>query len=153
MIQSPQIVQSAAQLHAFIPLLIPRSEIQLIMGPAVGEIIAAVTAQGVGPSGPFFTYHIKMEPGIFNFQVCFPVRAAIVPTGRVQAGTLPAARVARTIYCGAYEGLGQAWGEFKRWVDSAGHQSRPDLWESYQIGPDRSDDATTWRTELNQPLM
>lgn len=153
MIEIPQIVQSAAQVYAYIPLVIPRSEIQHVMGPAISEILAALTAQGVSPVGAFFTYHIKMEPGVFNFQVCFPVRAPIVPAGRMQAGTLPAARVARTTYHGAYEGLGQAWGEFKRWVDSTGHTSRPDLWESYQIGPDRSDDASTWRTELNQPLV
>lgn len=97
MIEPPQLANSAAQLHAVIALVVPRTEIQHAMAPAISEIIAAVTTQGVGPSGPLFTYHIKMEPGIFNFEVCFPVRAAIVPTGRVQRGTLPAARVARTV--------------------------------------------------------
>ena len=49
----------------------------------------------------------------FDFEICVPVSAPVVPVGRVKPGTFPAVKVARTIYCGAYERLGEAWGEFK----------------------------------------
>ena len=49
MIDTPQIVQTAARQAAVIRLTIPRSEIQIVMGPAMGEVIAAVSAQSVRP--------------------------------------------------------------------------------------------------------
>ena len=39
------------------------------MGPAIQEVIGAVTAQGIGPTGPVFAHHFGMTPGIFNFEV------------------------------------------------------------------------------------
>ena len=55
MIEPPQLANSAAQSHSFIALIVLRTEIQHVMAPAISEIIAAVTAQRVDPSGPLFT--------------------------------------------------------------------------------------------------
>ena len=56
----------------------------------------------------------------------------------MKPGTLPAARVARTVYHGDYEGLGEAWGEFGEWIKAQGLKPAPDLWEVY---PGRSRDG------------
>jgi effector-binding domain-containing protein len=71
----------------------------------------------------------------------------------VEAGQVPATRIARTVYTGPYQGLGQAWGEFERWIKAEGHTSAPDLWEWYVTGPESSPDPSAWRTELNRPLI
>jgi effector-binding domain-containing protein len=152
MIDTPEIAQTSRQITAVIRLTIPRREIQSVMGPAIGEVIAAVTAQGVGPAGPVFSYHFRMDPETFDFEVGVPVRAAVTAAGRVQPGQLPAARVARTVYHGSYEGLGEAWQEFKSWIAAQGHQAAPSIWECYVAGPESSPDPANWRTELNQPL-
>lgn len=152
MLDTPEIVHSEAQEAAVIHLDIPRSEIQSVMGPAIGEVMAAVAAQGGTPAGPVFAHHLKMSDDRFDFEVGVPVKAPISATGRVKPGRLPAAKVARTIYHGPYEGLYSAWGEFDGWVQSHGHKPGHDLWEVYAKGPESGPDPATWRTELNRPL-
>ena len=152
MIDAPQITQTTAQLTAIIHLTIPRSEIRSAMGPGISEVIAAAKAQGIGPAGPWFTHHLKMDPAIFDFEICVPVTAPVAAVGRVTPGEMPAIRVARTVYRGPYEGLGAAWSEFKDWIAANGHVPRPDLYEYYLTGPESTANPADWRTELSQPL-
>ena len=53
MITTPQILQTEAHPAAVIRLTIPRNEIMKAFGPAVGELMAALAAQGVEPSMRF----------------------------------------------------------------------------------------------------
>jgi len=48
--------------------------------------------------------------------------------------------------------LGQAWGEFHRWLAANGHATAPDIYECYLAGPESGPDSTRWRTELTKPL-
>lgn len=153
MIDTPQIAEHAAQRTAVIHLTIPRAEIRNVMGPGIGELMGTVAAQGIATVGPWFSHHLRMEPGIFDFEIGVPVAAPVTPAGRVVPGQLPAARVARTIYRGPYEGLGAAWGELEAWIAAAGLQPAPDLWERYLTGPESGADGSTYRTELNRPLL
>jgi effector-binding domain-containing protein len=152
LIDTPRIVETAAQLTAVIRLTIPRHEIRSVMGPGIGELMAAVAAQGIAPTGPVFSHHLKMDPAIFDFEIGVPVAAPIAAAGRVRAGSLPAATVARTVYRGPYEGLGAAWAEFDAWLVAAGHAPAADLWECYVAGPESGSDPAGWRTELTRPL-
>jgi effector-binding domain-containing protein len=152
MLEQPRIVRTDAKRAAIIRLSVPREEIKNVMGPAIGEVIAAVSAQGVGPAGPVFAHHLRMSPALFEFEVGVPVRAAVEPTGRVEPGELPAAKVARAVYRGPYEGLYGAWTEFDGWMKAEGLKPASDLWECYVAGPESSSDPSTWRTELNRPL-
>ncbi len=86
MIDTPQITETTAQHAAVIRLTIPRAEIQQAMGPAIGEVMAAVGEQGIGPAGPVFSHHFKMDPEIFDFEVGVPVASPVTPVGRVQPG-------------------------------------------------------------------
>jgi effector-binding domain-containing protein len=151
-LDTPQIVTTQAQLTAVIRLTIPREEIRTVMGPGIGELMAAVAAQGIAPAGPIFSHHLKMDPAIFDFEIGVPVAAPIAAAGRVKAGSLPAATVARTVYRGPYEGLGSAWAEFNAWIAAEGHTPAPNLWECYVAGPESGPDPAGWRTELNRPL-
>jgi effector-binding domain-containing protein len=108
MIDPPRVVQTTKQSTAVIRLTIPRDQIQALMGPAIGEVIAAVSAQGIGPAGPVYSHHFRMDPATFDFEVGVPVSAPVNPVGRVQPSELPAAKVVQTIYRGPYEGLGPA---------------------------------------------
>jgi effector-binding domain-containing protein len=153
MIDAPRIVQTAAVPMAFIPLTVPRSQIQSVMGPGLGEVMAALRAQGITPAGPWFTHHLRMDPGFFDFEICVPVSSPVRAAGRVQPGTLAAATVARTIHHGPYEGLGAAWQALRDWVAAGGRKAAPSLWEVYLTDPGASPDPASWRTELNQPLL
>jgi effector-binding domain-containing protein len=153
MLDKPQIAKTAVRPAAVIRLTIPRADIQKVMGPGYGELMAAVTAQGVAPAGPWFTHHLRMDPEVFDFEIGVPVTAPIRAAGRVQPGQLPAATVAKTVYHGPYEGLGPAWHEFDQWIATEGHTPATDLWEVYVAGPESGPDPQTWRTELNRPLV
>jgi effector-binding domain-containing protein len=153
LIDTPQITQTVPQLTAFIHLTIPRQEIRNVMGPGLSEVKAAIAAQGIAPAGPWFTHHLRMDPGTFDFEICVPVTVPVAANGRVKPGQLPTTKVAWTVYHGPYEGLGAAWGEFDAWVASNGYTPGPDLWECYIAGPESSPDPSTWRTELNRPLI
>ncbi len=153
MIGTPQITKTAEQFAAVIHLTIPRSEIRSVMGPGLAEVMAAVKAQGIGPAGPWFTHHLKMNPATFDFEICVPVNAPVTPVGRVRPKVFPAVTVARTVYCGDYERLGEAWGEFGAWIATHEHAAAPDLYECYLVGPESSQNPGDWRTELSQPLV
>ena len=153
MIDTPQLAQIPAQFVALIHLTIPRREMRSMMGPGIGEVMAAVTAQSIGPTGPWFTHHLKMNPATFDFEICVPVNAPVAAVGRVKAGEAPALAVALTVYEGPYEGLATAWQELHAWISTNGHDPTPDLYECYLRGPESSPDPANWRTELRQPLI
>ena len=153
MLETPRIAQTAEQPAAVLHLTIPRAEIRKVMGPGYGEVMAAVSAQGLAPAGPWFTHHLRMDPATFDFEIGVPVPRSIAPSGRVKAGHLPAATVAQTVYHGPYEGLANAWAEFDAWIRAAGHEPGPDFWERYVSGPESSADPETFRTELTRPLV
>jgi effector-binding domain-containing protein len=153
MIDKPINVRTEAMPAAVIRFTIPRDQIQQVMGPAIQEVMQAVTTQGIGPAGPLFSHHFKMSPETFDFEVGVPVTTPVLPKGRVYASGLPATTVIRTVYTGPYEGLGEAWGEFVEQVELDGHQLAENLWECYLSGPETGTDASTYRTELNKPVI
>ena len=153
MLDKPQIIQTTAQLTAAIHLTVPRSKIREVMGPGLEELMSTIAAQGVAASGPWFTYHFKMDPDIFDFEISIPVAKPVISAGRVKPGQLPAVKVARTTYHGPYEGLGDAWREFMEWIETNGFEPAPNLWECYVAGPESGSDPAKWRTELNRPLL
>ncbi|MCC6523408.1 MAG: GyrI-like domain-containing protein [Polyangiaceae bacterium] len=153
MLDEPDIVETERLETAVIRLTVPRAEIQKVMGPAIAEVLGALAAQGIAPAGPVFSHHFRMSPDVFDFEVGVPVAAPVKPVGRVQASELAAARVARTVYRGPYEGLATAWAELTAWVEAGGHRPAANLWEVYAAGPESSPDPTSWRTELNRPLL
>ena len=148
----PQILETEERNTAVIRLKVPRERMQEVMGPAIGELMAGVAAQGVAPAGPLFSHHFRMQPDVFDFEVGVPVATPVAAAGRIEPGSLPAARVARTVYRGPYEGLGEAWGELDAWVVSEDLTPADNLWECYLRGPESSPDPSTWETELNRPL-
>jgi effector-binding domain-containing protein len=153
MIDTPRITQTVAHLTASIHLTVPRAEIRNVMGPGLSEVRAAIAAQGIATAGPWFTHHLRVDPEIFDFEICVPVARPVAAKGRVELGEWPVTTVARTVFHGDYEGLGAAWSEFDAWIAGKGYTPRPDLWECYVVGPESGPDPSGWRTELNRPLV
>jgi effector-binding domain-containing protein len=115
------------------------------MGPGLAE----VAPQNLTETGPWFTHHLKMDPNVFDLEICVPVKSPVSAKGRVKPGQLTARKIARTVYRGPYEGLGAAWAEF----GGGGAEARARPLEVYVAGPETGKDPASWRTELNQPLM
>src|SRR5258708_801649 len=100
MLATPQIVQANVQEAAVIRLTIPRSEMMKVFGPAAGELMSVLAAQGVEPVGAVFAHHLKMTPETFDFELGVKVSSRVKAAGRVNPGQLPAVKVARAIYSG-----------------------------------------------------
>lgn len=152
MIEEPRVIETEEQRAAVIPLEIPRSEMQEAFQAGMDELMEVLSEQGLEPAGPVFAHHFSFSPDSFDFELGVPVPARVKSQGRVEPGTLPAARVARTVYHGDYTGLPSAWGEFDAWIEAQGLEKQSDVWESYVKGPHTSADTSTWRTELSRPL-
>lgn len=152
MLDTPTLQRSPEQIIAYMHFEVPRSEIQIVMGPALHELRRTAAAQEIAVVGPWFTRHLRMSPDFFDFEICLPVDRAIEPTKRVRAGRLAEANVVRSVYRGPYEGLGAAWAEVMSWIAANGLKPRADLWERYLSGLDDDPDPATFRTELNRPL-
>lgn len=153
MIEPPHVVEIPAQLTAVIPLTVPAAEIRQVMGPGISEVLATVAAQGLRVTGAWFTHHFRAPTDFFDFEVGIPVAGTVVPTGRARPGRLPAARVARAVYVGGYDGLAEGWGELQRWIEANGHEPAAEMWEHYSIGPESGQPPESWRTELVRPLL
>ena len=152
MIDTPAIVETIAQPTAVIRFTVPRAQIGAAMSAGVGELLAIVKAQGIGPIGPVFALHHDVTPDRFDFELGVSVSGSVRAEGRVHASRLPATRVARTIHHGSYEGLAAAWAELDDWMLANGHTQAPGLWERYLIGPASEPDPAKWQTELNHPV-
>jgi effector-binding domain-containing protein len=152
MLSAPEIVQTSIQDAAVIHLRVARDEMRNVFGPAVGELMAALRAQGLEASGALFAHHLKAPSAIFDFELGLNVAAPVTASGRVRAGRLPAATVARAVFNGPYEGLPSAWQELNEWVKENGHVGAQNLWEVYRVGPAMTPDSSSWLTELSRPL-
>ena len=146
MIDKPKIVQTEPQPAAVIHVTVAKNKIQEVMGPGLKELRDTLAAQGIEPTGPWFTHHLTLDPSQWDFEIGLPISAPIKPQGRVTAGELPALTAARTIYHGGYEGLGDAWGELMSWIKAEGHVAASSLWEVYLA-------ESPCRTELTRPLV
>lgn len=133
-------------------LTVPRHEIQRVMGPGLMEVKAVIAGQGIKATGPWFTRHLKIDRQTFDFEICVPVAKEITASGRVSPARLDEAKVARTIFRGSYENLGQAWKQFGEWIEAQGYPLSDERWERYLKGPESSADPAGWETELNRPI-
>ena len=152
MIEPLEIRQTEAELAAVIHLTIPRNAMPKEFPAAIHEILDTLKAQGLTPTGGPFARHVRFDPEIFDFDLGFPVTGAVAPRGRVIPGELPAAKVVRTVYAGAYEGLPAAWGSFTDQVKAGGHPLGAEFRERYLAGPETGPDSSAWRTELSWRL-
>lgn len=152
LIDPPKIFTTKEHPTAVIRFTIPRSEIQAVMGPAINEVLSVTASQRIARVGPVFSYHHRIDPSVFDFEVGVPLASQVRSEGRVVPSRLAALRAAHTIYRGPYEGLGAAWAEFVAWLTAEGLDSRGELWESYAKGPESGPDASKWETELVRPL-
>ncbi len=90
MLDTPRITQTTPRITASIHMTIPRAEMPKVFGPGVGELMAAIAAQGIEPAGSVFTHHLKMAPDIFDFELSVSVSRPVVAAGRVKPTEWPA---------------------------------------------------------------
>ncbi len=111
MISTPEIVDVPAQKIAFIRVNTPREQIVASMHAGLDElsqVLEGPESSSIRTMGLHITSGARMRHSISASASLLKVKSS--PEGRVESGELTAATVARTIYSGSYEGLGQGWG-------------------------------------------
>jgi hypothetical protein len=83
-IDAPQVIETAPQLIASIRHCVPCGEMRKVMGPGLAELRAALAAQGIATTGPWFDHRFRRATNTFDFEVCLPFAARVVPVGRVK---------------------------------------------------------------------
>ena len=112
----------------------------------------AIAAQGVSPTGPAFGFYRGMPDETIDVAVGFPTDRKIEPDGSAEPGELPGGRVARVVYAGGFDGLGDAWQRLGAWIAEQGLTPTEDYWEVYVTEPSPDMDPADLRTELNWPV-
>jgi effector-binding domain-containing protein len=112
----------------------------------------AIAAQGVAPIGPAFGLYRGMPEETIDVAVGFPTDGPIEPDGSVELGELPGGRVARVVYAGGFDGLGEAWQRLGTWIAEQGLTPSESYWEVYVTEPSPDMDPADLRTELHWPV-
>lgn len=153
MLEAPRIERLARQRAAVVHLHVAPDQIGAVMGPTIAEVFAEVGRQGVAPLGPVFAHYLQHDATGFDVEIGAVVDRGVRPSGRVRAGELPAAEVARAVYHGGYEGLADAYAALQTWIAEHGRTPAEDMWEVYLTGPEAGTDPSTWATECFWPLV
>ncbi len=153
MSDSPQIIRTREQHYAYLPLVVPGSEVKWVMRPAMKEVEAVLRGQGVTPVGPWFAHYLGRPGDVCNLEVCWPVAQPIKPEERVKAGVWPAVTVARLLYRGVEAGRGTGWGELSTWVRGLYRAEGNEYWERFLVDSNETPNEAEWVTEMNWLLL
>ncbi len=115
------------------------------VGRALGEVMAALLAQGRQPSGMPFARYDLVDEG-FAIEAGFPCDGPIEPVGDVHPSDLPGGEVVTTMHVGPYQEVAGAYRALEAWMAENGYQPMGAPWESYLDGPEVAEPRTivTW---------
>ena len=123
------------------------------LGGVFPELFGHVGRHGVIAAGhPFVIYH-AFGPELIDAEVCVPVSGPAPVDGRILARTLAAATIVRTLHVGPYEELGSAYAALGEWVGDHGYHAAGPIRERYLTGVGDDVPPSTYRTELDMPII
>ncbi|MFD2758372.1 GyrI-like domain-containing protein [Gulosibacter faecalis] len=119
---------------------VPTDDLAAFMDAAFSALGAAIGAGVFTPSGPAFSRYEDAPGATATLEAGFPVAHAIDEPGehggqQLAASELPAGRIAIAKHHGAYDALGDSWGELLTWVGEQGLTPGVPFWEAYDTEP------------------
>src|ERR1700722_7083696 len=122
---------------------------------ALGELYAALSAQGIRPTGPaggvfsnaIFS-HAHGEATVF-----IPCNAKGRAIGRVALRVVPAVELATLVHEGSHANIDLAYGSLATYVTRHALAIEGPLREYYLVGPQDTSDEGLWRTEIGWPIF
>lgn len=122
---------------------------------AVGEILATLSAQSVGSSGP--------PGGIYANELFFeergeatlfvPVTGEVRPVGRVRSFVAPPVELAVIMHVGSHGDVDRSYGALATYVSEHALAVDGPIREYYLVGRHDTGDEQTWRTEIGWPIF
>jgi len=130
-----------AQPTAVVRGIVAQEAIAEFLGGAFGEVIGAISAQGLAPAGPPFGCYAPTAEG-FEIEAGFPASAPIAPTGRVVASELPGGTALVVLHRGPYAAVSAAYTAAEDWLADNAWESTGQPWEAYLDGPEVAEPRT-----------
>jgi len=130
-----------AQPTAVVRGIVAQEAIAEFLGGAFGEVIGAISAQGLAPAGPPFGCYVPTAEG-FEIEAGFPASAPIAPTGRVVASELPGGTALVVLHRGPYAAVSAAYTAAEDWLADNAWESTGQPWEAYLDGPEVAEPRT-----------
>ena len=107
-----------------------------IVGPAYGEIVGYIMAQGGEALGPAFIAYYNMDMNNLDIEIGFPVATALPGNDKIQAGVIPAGKKASTFHKGAYGDVGPAYQALSEFLGKSGFEATGVAYEYYYNSPE-----------------
>ena len=136
-----------AQPTAVVRGIVAEDAIAEFLGGVYGEVIGAISAQGLMPAGPPFGCYVATAEG-FEIEAGFPASAPVVPAGRVVASELPGGPAVLVLHRGPYAEVSAAYAAAEDWLADNAWESAGPPWEAYLDGPEVAEP----RTLLHVPI-
>lgn len=127
-------------------------EISRTLASVLPEVMRYLGEVGADMTGPPFTRYHAMGADEVDLEAGIPVLAAIAPSGRIKASTLPSGRVVGGFHIGEYHRLGETHASLAAWLAAHGERAAGGPWEVYWTDPGMEPDPRKWRTQVVQPL-
>lgn len=115
--------------------LVPEEAIPEFLGWVFREVMEAIEAQGLHPAGMPFGCYVPTADG-FEVEAGFPTSAAVAPTGRVVASSIPGGPAVQVLHRGSYGEVRAAYEAAEAWLVDNDWESAGPPWETYLDGPE-----------------
>ncbi|WP_020612986.1 GyrI-like domain-containing protein [Sediminispirochaeta bajacaliforniensis] len=111
-------------------------ELPNALGLIYKEVASYMEANNISFAGVPFTIYHNMDMEALDIEAGFPTLKKEKAHGRIQAGTIPAIKVASTIHTGPYSTMGETYDHLQRFTSKKGCKVLPWMWESYLNDPE-----------------
>lgn len=102
---------------------------------AYGTIIQYLAAHEEQPAGPPFIVYDRRDRDTLNIEAGFPVFKSLPGADGIQAGQLPAGKVASCLFTGPYDRIEPAYRVLERWIMENGYEPTGAAYEVYMNDP------------------
>ena len=146
------LIERDEQATAAVRERVPVSELPQFFDRVYHETMAALTAQGLHPTGPPFAKYYGKPTDTADVEAGFPASGPVSGSGDVIAGTLPGGKVVEAMHVGPYDTMETTYHEMVAWVGEHGLTPSDVMWETYLSDPREEPDPATWRTQIFWPV-
>lgn len=106
-----------------------------VFGAGYGRIVQYLGQLGEQPIGPPFAAYYNMDMADLDVELGFPVARPLPGQGEIEAGEIPAGRVATCLYTGPYSDIEPAYNALMAWLAENGYEGTGVSYELYLNDP------------------
>lgn len=122
------------------------------LGSLFGEVMAAMTKQGMQQSASPFAIYYNTSPANLDFEAAIPVDKVGKNDSGVRYGTQNTCNAVLAHYFGGYSHLIKAHEAIKQWLELNNMTATGSPWEMYVTDPGLEKDTAKWQTDVYYPI-